>query len=94
MAVRITGSYEWDAIRNHLTPREKQILTLICEEGCTNKEIARRLGITPGTSKVYTSRMKKVLKRTGGPRSTLRMVIDYWKTRLAEETGRVDVGTS
>ena len=35
-----------------LTPRERQVMQLICE-GLSNKEIARRLSISEGTIKVH-----------------------------------------
>lgn len=39
-----------------LTPREKDVLVLIAE-GQTNKEIARKLDISPGTVKVHVERI-------------------------------------
>lgn len=40
----------------HLTPRERQIVALL-SQGLPNKEVAWRLGLTPGTVKVYISRL-------------------------------------
>ena len=42
--------------RVHLTPRERQLTTLLAQ-GLRNKEIAFRLGITEGTVKVYLSKL-------------------------------------
>lgn len=38
--------------RSELTPREQQVLELV-EQGMKNKEIARELGIRPGTVKIH-----------------------------------------
>jgi DNA-binding NarL/FixJ family response regulator len=46
-----------------LTPREREIATLIAE-GLTNKEIAARLGLTLGTVKHY---VHQILEKTGLP---------------------------
>jgi DNA-binding NarL/FixJ family response regulator len=44
-----------------LTPREKQVFTLV-EQGQTNGEIARELGIRPGTVKIH---LKHLYEKTG-----------------------------
>ena len=44
----------------HLTARQRQILTLL-SEGCTNKEVARRLGVSAGTVKVHVSQILRAL---------------------------------
>lgn len=44
-----------------LTPREGQIAALICE-GKSNKEIARKLGITDGTVKLHVHNMCEKLE--------------------------------
>jgi DNA-binding NarL/FixJ family response regulator len=49
-----------DARRVHLTQREKQVLTLLCE-GLSNKLIARRLKISSGTVKVHISNIFRAL---------------------------------
>jgi DNA-binding NarL/FixJ family response regulator len=40
----------------HLSPRERQITSLLLQ-GLPNKEIAWQLGLSPGTVKVYLSRL-------------------------------------
>jgi two-component system nitrate/nitrite response regulator NarL len=40
----------------HLTPRERQLVAMLAQ-GLSNKELAYRIGITPGTVKVYLSRL-------------------------------------
>lgn len=47
--------------RSELTPREQQVLELV-EQGMKNKEIARELGIRPGTVKIH---LKHVFEKTG-----------------------------
>ncbi len=47
--------------RSALTPREKQVLELV-EQGLKNKEIARELGIRPGTVKIH---LKHIFEKTG-----------------------------
>lgn len=44
-----------------LTPREQQVMELI-EQGLKNKEIARDLGIRPGTVKIH---LKHIFEKTG-----------------------------
>lgn len=47
--------------RSELTPRERQVMELI-EQGLKNKEIARDLGIRPGTVKIH---LKHIFEKTG-----------------------------
>jgi two-component system, NarL family, nitrate/nitrite response regulator NarL len=47
--------------RMDLTPREQQVLELV-EQGLRNKEIARELGIRPGTVKIH---LKHIFEKTG-----------------------------
>jgi len=47
--------------RSELTPRESQVLELV-EQGLKNKEIARELGIRPGTVKIH---LKHIFEKTG-----------------------------
>lgn len=43
-----------------LTQRQREILALLAE-GCTNKEMARRLGLSAGTVKIHVSHILRVL---------------------------------
>jgi DNA-binding NarL/FixJ family response regulator len=47
--------------RSDLTPREAQVFELV-EQGLTNSEIARELGIRPGTVKIH---LKHLYEKTG-----------------------------
>jgi DNA-binding NarL/FixJ family response regulator len=47
--------------RSELTPRERQVLDLV-EGGMKNREIARELGIRPGTVKIH---LKHIFEKTG-----------------------------
>ncbi len=47
--------------RSDLTPREHQVMELV-EQGYKNKEIARQLGIRPGTVKIH---LKHIFEKTG-----------------------------
>jgi two-component system nitrate/nitrite response regulator NarL len=47
--------------RSELTPREQQVLELV-EQGFKNKEIAKELGIRPGTVKIH---LKHIFEKTG-----------------------------
>ena len=47
--------------RDQLTPREREVLNLV-EQGLRNKDIARELGIQPGTVKIH---MKHIFEKTG-----------------------------
>lgn len=46
--------------RNHLTPRQRQILAEL-QKGLSNKEIARNLGLSEGTVKLHVTALLKVL---------------------------------
>ena len=47
--------------RSDLTPREQQVMAQV-EQGLKNKEIARELGIRPGTVKIH---LKHIFEKTG-----------------------------
>jgi DNA-binding NarL/FixJ family response regulator len=47
--------------RSELTPREQQVLALV-EAGLRNRDIARELGIRPGTVKIH---LKHIFEKTG-----------------------------
>ncbi|MDX1984014.1 MAG: response regulator transcription factor [Bryobacteraceae bacterium] len=47
--------------RSELTPREQQVMELV-EQGFKNKDIARHLGIRPGTVKIH---LKHIFEKTG-----------------------------
>jgi DNA-binding NarL/FixJ family response regulator len=47
--------------RSELTPREQQVMELV-EHGMKNREIARELGIRPGTVKIH---LKHIFEKTG-----------------------------
>ena len=47
--------------RSALTPREQQVMELV-EQGLKNREIARELGIRPGTVKIH---LKHIFEKTG-----------------------------
>jgi two-component system, NarL family, nitrate/nitrite response regulator NarL len=47
--------------RPHLTPREMEVMELV-EQGMKNKEIAKTLGIRPGTVKIH---LKHIFEKTG-----------------------------
>jgi DNA-binding NarL/FixJ family response regulator len=47
--------------RSELTPREQQVMELV-EHGLKNREIARQLGIRPGTVKIH---LKHIFEKTG-----------------------------
>lgn len=47
--------------RSALTPREQQVMELV-EQGMKNREIARELGIRPGTVKIH---LKHIFEKTG-----------------------------
>lgn len=47
--------------RSELTPRERQVMELV-EHGLKNRDIARELGIRPGTVKIH---LKHIFEKTG-----------------------------
>jgi DNA-binding NarL/FixJ family response regulator len=49
------------ASRPHLTPREAEVMELV-EQGLKNKDIAKSLGIRPGTVKIH---LKHIFEKTG-----------------------------
>jgi DNA-binding NarL/FixJ family response regulator len=48
-------------VQSDLTPRERQVLELV-EQGMKNREIARELGIRPGTVKIH---LRHIFEKTG-----------------------------
>ena len=62
--------------RSNLTPREAQIYALV-EQGLTNNEIARELGIRPGTVKIH---LKHLYEKTG-IRSRYRLALSSLKEK-------------
>lgn len=67
---------------DRLTEREKDVLALICE-GCTNAEIAERLGVGPATSKTHVSRVITKL----GVRDRVQAVIKAYEVGFAPVRG-------
>ncbi|MEM9038116.1 MAG: response regulator transcription factor [Actinomycetota bacterium] len=63
---------------DRLTEREKDVLALICD-GCTNAEIADRLGVGPATAKTHVSRVITKL----GVRDRVQAVIHAYETGFA-----------
>jgi DNA-binding NarL/FixJ family response regulator len=55
------GVRERTRVRSELTIREQQVLELV-EQGLRNKDIARELGIQPGTVKIH---LKHIFEKTG-----------------------------
>lgn len=49
-----------ESLTYHLTPRELEVLSLLCE-GLPNKLIARRLNIAPGTVKIHVMQILRTL---------------------------------
>jgi two-component system, NarL family, nitrate/nitrite response regulator NarL len=43
-----------------LTPRERDVLECVAD-GCSNAELARRLGVTYDTAKIYVKRLRAKL---------------------------------
>jgi DNA-binding CsgD family transcriptional regulator len=66
----------------NLTRREREVVTLICEEGLSNKEAAWRLGITYLSAKTHLGSAYHKLGITGGDRE---MIVRYWKFKEASE---------
>jgi DNA-binding CsgD family transcriptional regulator len=64
----------------NLTRREREVVTLICEEGLSNKEAAWRLGITYLSAKTHLGSAYQKLGIMGGDRE---MIVRYWKRKEA-----------
>lgn len=62
--------------RSDLTHRERQVLELV-EQGLRNKQIARELGIQPGTVKIH---MKHIFEKTG-IRGRFGLALSGWRER-------------
>jgi two-component system, NarL family, nitrate/nitrite response regulator NarL len=62
--------------RSELTAREQQVLELV-EQGCKNKDIARELGIRPGTVKIH---LKHIFEKTG-IRGRYGLALNGWRDR-------------
>jgi DNA-binding NarL/FixJ family response regulator len=70
-------------VARHLTNRERQIALLV-GDGCSNKDIARRLDLSEGTVKIHLHHIFQKLGVT--TRAGLNDVISQYRDRL-ERTG-------
>jgi DNA-binding CsgD family transcriptional regulator len=70
-----------DSGRIHLTPREREVLSLLCE-GLPNKLIGRRLNISAGTVKIHVGKILSGL----GAASRLQAVVIAHRQGLIEES--------
>lgn len=68
--------------RIHLTPRQREVLALLCE-GLPNKLICRRLNISPGTVKAHISSILREL----GVGTRLQAVVLARSAGLLEDDG-------
>jgi DNA-binding NarL/FixJ family response regulator len=73
--------------RAHLTPRQLDVLRLICQ-GMTNKDIGRVLDIGNATVKIHVSSILRSLNVT----SRLQAAIVARRLGLVEEQGNADAG--
>jgi DNA-binding CsgD family transcriptional regulator len=75
----------------HLTPRQREVLVLLCQ-GLSNKMICRRLDIAPGTVKIHTA----VILREFGVSSRLQVVVAAHRLGLISDDteGQEDTGTA
>jgi DNA-binding NarL/FixJ family response regulator len=74
----------------HLTPREKQILHFVAEEGLSLPQAAQHMGIAPATIRVYVHKLYRKLefpKQQGHHQGLVRMTIWYWKRRESDTYG-------
>lgn len=63
-----------------LTPRERQIVELICEgRATTNPEIARTLCLSVQTVNTYTKNILRAL----GARNRTELAVAYWRRKTA-----------
>ena len=83
-AGRVTSTRTDDECREpgrvHLTPREREVLSLLCE-GLPNKSIGRRLNISAGTVKIHVGKILSGL----GASSRLQAVVIAQRQRLLDE---------
>jgi DNA-binding NarL/FixJ family response regulator len=59
-----------------LTRREREVVTLVCQEGLSNKEVAWRLGLTYFSAKTHLASAYQKLSILGGDRE---LIVRYWK---------------
>ena len=78
---RESTRYERNA-KSELTPREQQVMELV-EQGLKNKEIARELGIRPGTVKIH---LKHIFEKTG-VRGRYGLALSVMRQKTGIETG-------
>ena len=71
----------FDSGRAHLTPREREVLSLLCE-GLPNKSIGRRLNISAGTVKIHVGKILSGL----GVASRLQAVVIAHRQGLIDES--------
>lgn len=64
------GPAATSAPRTHLTPRQREVLALLCE-GMTNKDIGRALAIGNATVKIHVSSILRTLNVTSRLQATI-----------------------
>jgi DNA-binding NarL/FixJ family response regulator len=84
-SARVTSTRTDDQSREagtvHLTPREREVLSLLCE-GLPNKSIGRRLNISAGTVKIHVGKILSSL----GASSRLQAVVIAQRQRVLDES--------
>ena len=84
-SARVTSTRSDDQSREagtvHLTPREREVLSLLCE-GLPNKSIGRRLNISAGTVKIHVGKILSGL----GAASRLQAVVIAHRQGLIDES--------
>ena len=74
-----------------LTPQERRIVSLLCEQGLPQDETAERLGITQGTLSIYLTRLyKKLGISVAGEGSHPKLMFWFWSRRYADLAGSTE----
>jgi DNA-binding NarL/FixJ family response regulator len=58
-AISVIGEENKSKDKHRLTPRQNEVLKLICDRGLSNKQIAKQLSISESTVKIHVSVIMK-----------------------------------
>lgn len=84
----MSDALELRSLPYRLTPRERDAVVILGKEACGDRAVAAAMGITPGTVKVYFSRVRMNLTAQGFDVGSRYKFITWAKEHLSELEAR------